>query len=51
MCYPVNGMVYIKDLLLLIGKNTAYNGGNRFPISLSEWSFTISPMPNNHKMC
>ena len=33
MCYPVCGMIHIKEPLLLIGK--------RFPLSLSEWSFTI----------
>ena len=40
MCYPVYGMVHIKELLLLIGKSSPY-GGSRFPLSLSEWSFTI----------
>ena len=48
MCYPVCGMVDIKEPLLLIGKSNPY-GGSRFPLSLSEWSFTICPMPYNRK--
>ena len=40
MCYPVCGMVHIKEPLLLIGKCSPC-GGSRFPLSLSEWSFTI----------
>ena len=44
MCYPVYGMVHIKEPLLLIGKSS------RFPFSLSEWSLTICLMPNNHKL-
>ena len=39
-CYPVCGMVHIKEPLLLIGKSGPC-GGSRFPLSLSEWSFTI----------
>ena len=42
MCYPVCGMVHIKEPLLLIGKNS--------PLSLSNWSFTICPTPYNHKI-
>ena len=41
MCYPVCGMVHIKEPLLLIGKSSLC-GGSRFPLSLSEWSFTMS---------
>ena len=48
MCYSVCGMVHIKDPLLLIGKSSSCSG-SRFPLSLSEWSFTICPMPYNHK--
>ena len=48
MCYPVCGMVHIKEPLLLIGKSSPC-GGSGFPLSLSEWSFTICPMPYNHK--
>ena len=48
MCYPVYGMMHIKELLLLIGKSNPC-GGSRFPLSLSEWSFTICLMPYNHK--
>ena len=49
MCYPVYGMVYIKDPLLLTKKNSVCTGSSRFPLSLSEWSFTICPMPYKHK--
>ena len=48
MCYPVCGMVHIKEHLLLIGKSSLC-GGSRFPVSLSEWSFTICPTPYNRK--
>ena len=47
MCYSVYGMMHIKELLLLIGK-TSPCGGSRVLLSLSEWSFTIFPMPYNH---
>ena len=43
MCYPVCGMVHIKEPLLLIGKSSLCGG--RFPFSLSEWSLT----PYNRK--
>ena len=33
MCYPVCGMVHIKESLLLIGKSSLC-GGNGFPFSL-----------------
>ena len=47
MCYPVCGMVHIKEPLLLIGKSSPC-GGSGFPFSLSEWSFTIiCPTPYN----
>ena len=39
MCYPVCGMVHIKEHLLLIDKSSLC-GGSGFPFSLSEWSFT-----------
>ena len=48
MCYSVCQMVHIKDPLLLIGKSSPC-GGSRFPLSLSEWSFIISPTPYSHK--
>ena len=48
MCYPVCGMVHIKEPLLLIGKSSPC-GGTRFPFSLSEWSLTICLMPYNRK--
>ena len=48
MCYPVCGMVHIKEPLLLI-KKSSLCGGSGFPFSLSEWSFTICLMPYNRK--
>ena len=47
MSYPVCGMVHIKETLLLIGKSSPC-GGSGFPLSLSEWSFTICLTPYNH---
>ena len=38
--------LHIKEPLLLIGK-TSPCGGSGFPLSLSEWSFTV--MPYNRK--
>ena len=35
MCYPVYGMVHIKEPMLLIGKSSLC-GGSGFPFSLSE---------------
>ena len=49
MCYPVSGVMHIKERLLLIGKSSLC-GGSRFPLSLSEWSFTIHHITVN-KMC
>ena len=46
MCYPVCGMMHIKEPLLLIGKNSPCSGSG-FPLSLSEWSFTICLTPYN----
>ena len=46
MCYPVGGMV--KEPLLLIEKSSPC-GGIGFPLSLSEWSFTICLTPYNRK--
>ena len=40
MCYPVCGMVHIKEPLLLIDKSSLCDGSG-FPFSLSEWSLTI----------
>ena len=48
MCYSVCGMVHIKEPLLLIGKSRLC-GCSRFPVSLSEWSFTICLTLYNHK--
>ena len=48
MCYPVYGMIHIKESLLLIGKSSPC-GGNWFPLSLFEWSFTKCMTPYNRK--
>ena len=48
MCYPVYGIVHIKEPLLLIGKSSPC-GGSAFHLSLSEWSSTICPTPYNRK--
>ena len=34
MCYPVCGMMHIKELLLLIRKSSPCGGGNRFPLAI-----------------
>ena len=47
MYCPVCGMMHIKEPLLLIRKSSPC-GGSGFPLSLSEWSFTIClnrPLP------
>ena len=48
MCYPICGMMHTKEPLLLIRKSSPC-GGSGFPLSLSEWSFTICPTPYNRK--
>ena len=48
MCHPVCRMIHIKEPLLLIGKSSPC-GGSGFPLSLSEWSFTICLTPYNRK--
>ena len=48
MCYPVCGMVHIKEPLLLIDKSSLC-GGSGFPFSLSKWSLTICLMPYNRR--
>ena len=45
MCYPVCRMMHIKEPLLLIRNSS----GSGFPLSLSEWSFTIFLIPYNRK--
>ena len=51
MYYPTCGMVHIKEPLLPFGKSSPC-GGSRFPLSLSEWSFTVTicPTPYNSKI-
>ena len=46
MCYPVCGMMYIKEPLLLIRKSSPF-GISGFRLSLPEWSFTICLTPYN----
>ena len=48
MCYPVWGMMHIKEPLLLFGKSRLC-GGSGFPLSLSECFFTICLTPHNRK--
>ena len=48
MCYPVCGMVYIKEPLLLIDKSSLC-GGSGCHFSLSEWSLTICLTPYNRR--
>ena len=48
MCYPVCGMVHIKEPLLLIDKSSLC-GGSGVPFSLSEWSLTIYMTPYNRR--
>ena len=49
MCYPLCGMVHIKEPLLLIDKSSLC-GGSRLPFSLSEWSLTICLTPYNRRL-
>ena len=48
MCYPVCGMVHIKEPLLLIVKSSLCVG-SAFPFSLSGRSLTICLTPYNRK--
>ena len=48
MCYPVCGMVHIKEPLLLIDKSSLC-GGSGFPFALSELSLTICLTPYNRR--
>ena len=47
-CYPVCGMMHIKEPLLL-NRKICSCGGSRFPLTLSEYSFTIYLTPYNRK--
>ena len=49
MCYPVGGVVYIKDPLPLIGKSNPCSRGRGFPHSLSEWFSKLFLTPNSRK--
>ena len=47
--YHLCGITHLKETLLLIGKSNPY-GCSGFPLSLSEWSFTILCLtPYNRK--
>ena len=48
VCAILSGMMHIKEPLLLIRKSSPC-GSSGFPLSLSEWSFTICPTPYNRK--
>ena len=51
--YPVCGMMHIKEPLLLIKRNSLC-GGSGFPLSPSEWLFTIIYVGRHitiNKMC
>ena len=41
MCYPVCGMMYIKEPLQIVRKSRPCDS-IRFPLSLSDWFFTMS---------
>ena len=49
MCCPVCGIMHLKEPLLLIGMSSPC-GRSRFPLSLSEWPFTICMTPYNRKI-
>ena len=49
VCAILWGMVHIKEPLLLIDKSSLC-GDRGFPLSLSEWSFTICMTPYNRKI-
>ena len=48
ICYPVYGIMHIKEPLLLIRESSPCSGSSGFLLSLSEWSFTICPTPYCH---
>ena len=39
----------LSVVCLLIGKSSPFSGGSGFPLSLTEWSFTVCPTLYNHK--
>ena len=47
LCFPVCGMVHIKDTLLLMEKNSPWSGYSGFSLSLSEWSHPTSAQPTS----
>ena len=54
MCYPVCGMVHIKEPLLLMGKSSLCSVMHvvikvGFPTGILDWSYTISPTLCNCK--
>ena len=49
MWFPVCGMAHIKEPLLLIKNSSPCSGESMFPLSLSEWFYTICSMPYNRK--
>ena len=49
MCYPVCGMMHIKEPLLLIGKSSPCCGSGFFTLSLYKWFFAIYLTSYNRK--
>ena len=49
MCYPVCNDAYKSTLAVNRKERVAYVGAAGFPLSPSEWSFTICPTPYNRK--
>ena len=47
MCYPVWDGAYKRTLA--VDRKSSLCGGSEFPLSLSEWSYTICLMPYNRK--
>ena len=48
-CSGCGGGAFKKICFVLTGKRSTFSGSSGFPLSPSEWSFTIYPMPYNHK--
>ena len=41
VCGILSEIMWLKDPFLLIRKSSLCSGGNRFPLSLSEWSLSV----------
>ena len=51
MCYPVYGMMHIKDPLLLVGKSNSCSGAGEFPLLLSGPLPCVQHHITINKMC